>query len=310
MRPILILLLVLYHAMCIHTGKWDVPSSINVIPAYGFIGRLVYSFMLESFVFISGYVWAYQREGLGRITSLYSLFKKKIVRLIVPEVVFGFFYIIIVGDCHFTFRAFIIGPGHLWFLPMLFCCFLISWFILELKIRPEVVIIILFFVSAFSDVKLPLRLSYVLYFMFFFMIGYYSYGWLMCIKRFAMIQMVTFLWIMFVTVYMIVGNNHTNGGGRIFQTIYSLIGTIAFYITGLFVTQNIELNKKYIQFGSLCMGIYIFQQFVLKVLYYKTLLPDFVDSLYLPWVSFMIALAISVVLTMLIRSSKFGKKLL
>lgn len=310
MRPILILLLVLYHAMCIHTGNWDVLSGIDVIPAYEAIGRLVYSFMLESFVFISGYVWAYQREGLGRITSFYSLLKKKFERLIVPEIVFGFFYVILVDDCNFTLRTFIIGPGHLWFLPMLFCCFLISWFILEMKIRPEIVIILLFFVSAFSDIKLPLRFSYIMYFMLFFMVGYYSYTWFMSIKGFVKIQMVFFLWLMFVSVYILFGNDNIHEVGKINVILYSLTGTMAFYITGLFVTQIFKLNKYYIQFGSLCLGIYIFQQFVLKVLYYKTIFPYFVDSLYLPWLSFMIALTISVVLTMLIRTTKVGNKIL
>lgn len=65
-RPNLIVLLVLYHSLCIHTGNWTIIDGMNVIPAYKEIGRAAYSFMLETFVLVSGYVWAYQRETKGR----------------------------------------------------------------------------------------------------------------------------------------------------------------------------------------------------------------------------------------------------
>ena len=65
-RPILITLVVLYHSMAIHTGNWALPDGVTVISVYKAVGKLAYAFMLESFVFISGYVWAFQRERRGR----------------------------------------------------------------------------------------------------------------------------------------------------------------------------------------------------------------------------------------------------
>ena len=47
-RPILIVFLVLYHALCIHTGRWELPDGVTLIPAYKGVARLIYGFMLEN----------------------------------------------------------------------------------------------------------------------------------------------------------------------------------------------------------------------------------------------------------------------
>ena len=78
--------------MAIHTGNWDMPEGCSVIPVYKAIGRFAYAFMLEAFVFVSGYVWAYQRETKGRKDDFLMLCRKKAVRLIVPTIIFGLLY--------------------------------------------------------------------------------------------------------------------------------------------------------------------------------------------------------------------------
>jgi len=60
-RPLLIVLLVMYHAFIIYMGGWQEPSGFIPCKGYEWIARFSYSFMLETFVFISGYLFAFQR---------------------------------------------------------------------------------------------------------------------------------------------------------------------------------------------------------------------------------------------------------
>lgn len=176
-RPILILLVVLYHSMAIHTGNWEMPEGVTVIPVYKVIGRLSYLFMLETFVFVSGYVWAYQREKRGKSETFVLLFHKKALRLLIPTVVFGIIYLILFERNNYTLLHLLEGPGHLCFLPMLFECFLISWCVLSIKPLFRILIPLLFLIAIFTPSDIPFRMSYTLYYLPFFLLGFCLYGW-------------------------------------------------------------------------------------------------------------------------------------
>lgn len=169
--------MVLYHSMCIHTGNWKLLEGMRVIPAYTEIGRVAYSFMLECFVLVSGYVWAFQRETRGRKEDFLLLCKKKAMRLVVPYLLFGVLYMLLFSWREFNILGIIEGSSHLWFLLMLFWCFLIGWCILQFKLPPKIVLPVLFLISLVRPVGLPLRLSQTLYYLPFFFLGYYIYGY-------------------------------------------------------------------------------------------------------------------------------------
>lgn len=59
-RPILIVMLVMYHAFAPWAGGWKEPKGFVPCEAYWWWGKLNYSFMLETFVMISGYIFGYQ----------------------------------------------------------------------------------------------------------------------------------------------------------------------------------------------------------------------------------------------------------
>lgn len=59
MRVVLIVLLVLYHSFAIFNGAWEKLADYPDIPAYWWIATSSYAFMLEAFVFISGYVFGH-----------------------------------------------------------------------------------------------------------------------------------------------------------------------------------------------------------------------------------------------------------
>ena len=96
------------------------------------------------------------------------------------------------------------------------------------------------------------------------------------------------------------------------RMIYSSIG-----LAGLCVTvamfekkRTAPLPQWIVKVGALCMGVYLFQQFILKGLYNYTRLPEMLGYYWLPWVGFIIALAGSLGLSYLIRLTKAGRFLI
>ncbi len=60
MRPILLVLLVSYHAFAPFCGAWEMPQGIDTNEVYKWLAYLSRSFRLEAFVFLSGYVFTMQ----------------------------------------------------------------------------------------------------------------------------------------------------------------------------------------------------------------------------------------------------------
>ena len=177
-RIILIFLLITYHSLCPFTSAyWDNPQGGD-IPVYYWASRLSYSCLLETFVFISGVVLGYQVYIKGKSILTYRyLIKGKIKRLLIPSILFSIFYYFIfldfANDSIWSSAYKILeGTGHLWFLPMLFWCFVLI-FILSLLKRNEIKIIICLAILSLISIKsLPLRFHLSLYYMLFFYTGY------------------------------------------------------------------------------------------------------------------------------------------
>jgi len=70
------------------------------------------------------------------------------------------------------------------------------------------------------------------------------------------------------------------------------------------------MPARYVKLGSLCMGVYVFQQFVLEIVYYHTTIPLLIPNYVLPILGFVMSLFISLILSYLLRSTKLGKKLI
>lgn len=65
-----------------------------------------------------------------------------------------------------------------------------------------------------------------------------------------------------------------------------------------------------ISINSICFGIYIYQQFILKFIYYSTPLPQWTGTYLLLWVGCVITMITSIVLAKLTTKSKIGRKLI
>jgi fucose 4-O-acetylase-like acetyltransferase len=178
-RLILIVLLVQYHAFAIYNGAWQMPNGVQSVETYWWIATISYSFLLETFVFVSGYVFGFQvrNNPLGKITAKKCVIKKA-KRLLIPSIVFSLVYFICFEreayiSCSSCIYDIINGEGHMWFLPMLFWCFVATFAFEKLRIPCKVVVLLAILASILSLMTLPFRISTAAYYFVFFYTGYY-----------------------------------------------------------------------------------------------------------------------------------------
>jgi hypothetical protein len=331
-RPILIILLVVYHAFAPYCGAWELPDNIQPVAGYFWTAKSAYSFMLEMFVLISGYLFAFQTFEKGKNTQFKKLFIKKLKRLILPSIIFSTIYFLLFRDIKFDLQSIyyiINGAGHLWYLPMLFWCFVAGWFLIKFKANEKIRMLLLFCVAAVSFVPLPLQMDRAMYYLFFFYSGVYIYrereGIFHKVTEMKnlviLISLFLVLFISFTLISEYIKTSQYNPllGKAVllsFKNTMSLVsaslGCLTIYgIAGrLLLVNKIVLPEWLLKLNPLCYGVYIFQQFILKTLYYKTEMPAIFGTYWLPVAGCVITLIISLWLSKLMLKFKFGKFLI
>lgn len=330
-RPILIVLLVFYHAFAPFSGAWAPIEGFPEISAYWWLGRLSSAFMLEMFVFISGFVFGYQVRNKGEVKlEAKRLFWGKFKRLIIPSMIFSLLYIILLQNIAQpmgkTIYEIANGVAHMWFLPMLFWCFVGVWLVEKLHIPMWIALSVFILMALLPIPALPLRLTSTCYYISFFYTGYlikrkgYTLEWM---KKPLIAMFLSIAFFVTFPILTIIKQSMTEQiGGEHFVTIfqsalishsckaiYASIGIgMTLSIVGYFLRKHPQqLPKWLIDVGGLCMGVYLLQQFLLMGLYNYTGLPMAVNPYLLPWIGFVLALLVSVVLSFLINKNGIGR---
>ena len=334
LRNVLIVLLVLYHAFAPYSGSWIRIDGFPEIKAYWWLDRLSYAFLLELFVFISGYVFGYQVriKGENKLEAK-NLFLNKFKRLIIPSVVFSFFYILLYKNINQSFNKtcydLLNGVAHMWFLPMLFWCFVAIWIIERLHLKPRFVITILVFAALVSFLPLPLRIGSSMYYMLFFYVGYILQKDNISLERFYtrgyVIAFVISFCVLFylltllkerIDVTIIMGGNQlvikaiVASIKKTIQLVYSSVGIVMMLSLVGYFEKNHFVPKWMEKTAILSFGVYLFQQFILWGLYYHSSLPVLVGAYWLPVVGFICALFGSLLLSVAFRITKIGRFLI
>lgn len=328
-RLVLISCLILYHSFAPYANAWA-PFSVEFIPAYYWISKISYSFFLGSFVFISGYLYAYADLTKGS-QSFRSVLQRKTLRLFIPSIIFSILYLAIFGlkNGESPIKAIysvIEGRGHMWFLPMLFWLFLATELLKRIRggVNPKKIILITFILSVGAFFPLPLRINIAFQYLLFFYLGYsvkhnpntiFALG-----DKLLIISLITWLSVFFcvewIALYKPLSGllpsriiNVLMFYGRI---IYTISGTVFIY------TLSIDMINKYhfkasntmAKISGLCFGIYLYQQFILIYLYYHTDFVANVGIMWAPWLGFIIALILSTVLSCLTIQTRLGRALI
>lgn len=324
-RFIVLLCLIIYHSTAFFIGAWEKPIlyeeniGTNI---YSWISRGSYAILLEGFTFISGFLFALQ---IGKYT-LEEILRKKAARLLLPAIVWGVVYVLVLNRSTFKPNAYFIfvilnGVGHLWFLPMLFWCFVFTYLLTNYLKKVWKVIfcaLILCGISrCFSNSYLGIgtAFKYLLYFVFgFYVCMYKSLIFYYCLKWKWVLMVISIS--LFVIYYQLPilcnGSNSFIGNlSRLgISTAYKLSGVLSLflYINTFFVDKSV--NSVLYVFSKLSMGIYIFHQMIIDFIYYHTKMPEYVNILLLPAITIVFALGSSVLFSWILLKMKLGKALL
>lgn len=345
MRPVLLVLLVAYHAFAPYCGAWRMPEGIHEITAYKWIGYFSRAFRLEAFVFISGYIFTFQLLTKNKFSSLSELAINKTKRLLIPCIIFGIAYYIMFRSCSnlgSPLRV-LTGIAHLWYLPCLFWLFLMQYIIINYISKnsgtlfhngrtlwakeSQGILLIISALPVLSILPLPIQLNKALYYMLFFFGGgvfYQNSDWIAkhTNRTNTLIWWFAFIALAFGLNTIIEYNNEIMQGKEIFlkaflleinvylKIILAWTGITALYMTAVLYCRCHKISNLMLKIGACGYGVYVFHQFILTHVYYQTPLPELVGAYWLPWLSLVVTALVSIVLTLVVRQTTIGRKFL
>ena len=155
-KTILMLLVILYHSCVFWTKTWitdiDVKYDSVVLACFS---RWLNSFHVYAFAMISGCLFTYLRIEKNKYKRFAPFIISKIKRLLIPFVFVLAIWVIPIGQLFFHYNIqnivskFILAtaPGQLWFLLMLFWCFVAAWVLKRIIDRSVAFSIVVAFLS-------------------------------------------------------------------------------------------------------------------------------------------------------------------
>lgn len=336
------LLIIMYHALCPY-GVWDSIVGIGYVNSYRRLAFLLVNLSIPGFIFISGYLYGYNTKSKPFDLTFNGCVIKKIKRLLIPSIVFSAIYLLLyaprpISAGKVVYEVFN-GYAHLWFLPMLFLCFVFTWMLTRFQWRQRLILVttIVTLVSICPCPSLPLHLNLTLkYFLYFYMGFGIQQGVFDFLKPPKTYGPIGFCLSMAIVAFALTGllphatdipheiEAHAGGGGilliincimalsrRMLQTICSVSSVFTVYwLVNRFIFDGRKVPTWIINISNYCMGVYVFQQFVLVGLYYHTHLPQICGTYALPWVGFAITVPVSFAAAYLMRQFRWGRFLI
>lgn len=279
--------------------------------------------MLETFVAISGFLFCYAQQKHGT-NPLKSIVTAKIKRLYIPCLIWGIvYYLLFIPSYHYTgIYKILNGIGHLWFLPMLFWCFILEKAIV-LKYLHGNALIVLSLIAVLPYPTLPFWLNTSLYYLFYFHLGYLfclhkdRFLKILSMKRIVLLILFTVPIFVFATIYRndidFVSNTIYIKALKIsFCTTLRFIYSVPVVILYFFVGNKLASLSRYSIFSTIAtysFGIYLIQEFILRVLYYKLDISQWIYAPLIPVFGFIFAFLLSLGIAMIMHKSLLLRKI-
>lgn len=204
------------------------------------ISSFLYSFHMPLFVFVSGAVYSYQYEILGKRYGLKRMISTKTKRLLIPYLFFGFVVMLpLMVSCGFresfvdyAYNGIFLSKDsrHLWFVLMLFEVFIVFWVMrkmVEIIKLPKWTLLVLSFVLMLVSSKIPyiFQLNMTVKYLFWFAIGY---DFMMHKGNYKVFVLGVLFPGMILMLYLI-ENQHLNVRVPLFATVTAMAGIMLIY---------------------------------------------------------------------------------
>ncbi|MCM1140800.1 MAG: acyltransferase [Muribaculum sp.] len=317
-RIFAIILLVVSHSLCVHTGAWDAPDGLILSRPLKWIAKSISGFGIQIMPLIAGYIFAFQFVEEGRNVSFKDYVLKKSIRLLIPCYILSALYYILFGDDNGSDVTSVIskitnGVGHLWFLPSLFWSYIILRLINSYKFNHLVGLSLVFIFYLFGISISWFGISSVNYVLFFMYCGYLFKLYGRNVPESIPLALALFIF----SVVILYGKDHFIHRNVIYLKqvdsiliiIVSLCRFYGLYVIARFILRHITwiCNSIIKQVTKFCYGIYLFHQFILCYLYFHTSICLSISSIIIAVIAPLITLLISILITGILHKSYLGK---
>lgn len=327
LRAFAIIAVVLYHCFCpwLHAWNW-IETSWRPVYSYIFEGVMVGRMPL--FICVSGYLFSYLYNEKGKYATFMGLLQNKTKRLLLPCFLFTII-ICLTFHCNVLEHFFFYG-GHLWFLKMLYLCFIVSWVLGRYaKGKWQYLCLILTALMMFApDIKFFAIGQFTKYFVFFYA------GFLLCKNREVMkpffetknalvFHAIVYLNLCIILAYLYLNNRNLASGDIIHQDAnvkyllvlmrgYTII--FAFSLVNYIVSSRKTICRFFDRINDCSYGIYLLHFYLIDCIK-KFAFEDFIKLTNLPpfiapLLVFGIIFSLSYGLTYLFKKTKIGRYLL
>ena len=228
---------------------------------------------MPMFVFLSGYLFQYLLQ-LGKYHNFGNLIKKKGLRILLPYLVFGLFFMGTTRNWH-PLQLLTSGYWHLWFLPMLFWCFIIGYGIYKFKPSKKLDVILLlitYSLAILPDNILPayMMVGSVPHWFYWFFIGMLSWKYNGIISV-AMCRYKMYIPLMLIHIY-VTATFPISYAGQTWYTVWSVSGCV---LSLCHIVSKLEMpdcvRNKVELLSNQSFGIYILHYWVALMLVSNTM---------------------------------------
>lgn len=324
-RAVVTLLLILTHSFTIFGGAWPYPPGIEPCNLYMWIVRFAAHAMLGGFTFISGYLLVHQKEKI--LQQSYKVFiSKKLQRVLLPGILFSVLYIWMFEEHSFSTLlnfSYTLSAGHMWYLPMLMWCLILGYYLLKHNISLKKMVWISGIGLFLYFLPLPFGLSRFLYYAIYFILGMMAYHYknVTILKSKLLLNWVGYLFIFIFATIIILHLNSIFLRNPLLKLIVKetctyirvlsgIVGVWVYWRASLYITNRHVIPFWIQSISRYSFSIYLYQQFILQVLFYHSSIPQKVGTIPLPWLSFAITILLSWFFAFLTSKTKVGKYLL
>ena len=272
LRILSLIMIVFYHSLCYYAGLWWYLKT-NIVPIWSFLALPIVETGLTCFFYISGFLFGFLLLKKNKYTDSFTFWKNKSRRLLIPYIIWGLIWAIImpIGG---NFSTIFIGIAHLWFLLVLFELFVLLFTIIKLGlVRKEktfnykyvdTLVILISFSSFylwknFTDHHYIIGFEKALFYFPSFLIGFYSAKYNLHLYKNVYLAwlgiFVSGLILLIISLYEF----------PVDCTLYRLPSILMAYCLIIILRRIIPPSKMMQLISSLdknSMGIYIFNQFI------------------------------------------------
>lgn len=286
MRVLAMTMIVAFHSLCFYSGRWVKVDAID-IPVWNKLSCFLDLIDLNMFVFISGYLYGYLYIYRNKYRHPSEVIRIKARRLLIPYLFWGI-PMAIIWPWN-TWSKLLYGIGHLWFLLMLFGVFTLTVLLqllnsqrIRFTSKVGISLIVTGYVLGLIFSKYVyagdfLCINKVLYYFPAFMIGYLCaklrVGWMLpnwayIITPFAIMALFAFVWYPIPLPY------------TLLQLIRLLLAYTICIELLIILSKTIlsdRTHKAIQQIERLSMGLYIFNQMMMDIVFTTPVLHRFFE---------------------------------